>query len=159
MVSFVNEFFKPKAKVKLSAKQGVNWNVQNQQVLRDKSRLVVARGWEKRNGSDCWSIRRFFLGWCKCSEIRSWWWLLASKYIKNQWIVHQKKEFYRMQIISIILTYGEEHKTGISALTAGTPGSIPVWGTKIPQAMLWGQKKSSQYTRRQKTQTLEKKSE
>lgn len=36
-----------------------------------------------------------------------------------------------MQIISIILTYGEEHKTGISALTAGTPGSIPVWGTKI----------------------------
>lgn len=47
-----------------------------------------------------------------------------------------------MHIISIILTYGEEHKTLISALTAGTPGSIPVRGTKIPQAMLWGQKKS-----------------
>jgi len=41
-----------------------------------------------------------------------------------------------MHIISIILTYGEEHKTLISALTAGTPGSIPVRGTKIPQAML-----------------------
>lgn len=44
-----------------------------------------------------------------------------------------------MQIISIILTYGEEHKTGISALTAGTPGSIPVWGTKILQAARGGQ--------------------
>ena len=33
MVSFVNEFFKSKTKVKLSTKQGVNWNVQNQQVL------------------------------------------------------------------------------------------------------------------------------
>ena len=65
-----------------------------------------------------------------------------------------------MHIISIILTYGEEHKTLISALTAGTPGSIPVWGTKIPQAMLWGQKKSQANTQEdRKTQMLKKKLE
>ena len=34
-----------------------------------------------------------------------------SEYTKNQWIVHQKKEFYHMRIIWIILVYGEEHKT------------------------------------------------
>ena len=81
------------------------WNVQNRQILRDRTSIRYCQGGA---GRGTWALTAnghggFLLGWWKYSRIREWWWLQSLANILKSTALYTLNNMWILQYINYIL--------------------------------------------------------